>query len=242
MSIGIYKITNITNNKCYIGQSCNIEKRIKIHFWAAFKENLPSYNYQIYQAIRKYGKESFEWQILEILNEVDKNKLNILEQKYILEYDSFKNGYNMTSGGDNAEQNYHSGERNGKAKLTEQDIIDIREAYNNHYLKRDVYILYKDKIGKSGFHKIWNWQTWKEILPEYHSLENIEWHSTKGKALSSEQASLNAGKIKKEDVYLIRELYDSGIPPIEISILLKNLSIQYEEIRRIGKRERFSKI
>lgn len=157
MSIGIYKITNIINNKCYIGQSCNIERRIKTHFWAAFKENLPSYNYQIYQAIRKYEKESFEWQILETLKEIDKNKLNILEQKYILDYDSFKNGYNMTSGGDNSEQNYHSGERNGKAKLTKQDIIDIREAYNNHCLKRDVYDLYKNRIGESGFHKIWNW-------------------------------------------------------------------------------------
>ena len=29
---GIYKITNLINNKCYIGQSRNIESRIKKHF------------------------------------------------------------------------------------------------------------------------------------------------------------------------------------------------------------------
>ena len=58
MSIGIYIITNKINNKSYIGQSVNIEKRITTHFWAAFKENLPSYNFHIYQAIRKYGKNS----------------------------------------------------------------------------------------------------------------------------------------------------------------------------------------
>lgn len=30
--VGIYKITNLVNNKVYIGQSINIEKRIKEHF------------------------------------------------------------------------------------------------------------------------------------------------------------------------------------------------------------------
>lgn len=242
MSIGIYKITNLINNKSYIGQSCNIEKRIKTHFWAAFKENLSSYNYKIYQAIRKYGIENFKWEILKTINEVNKGQLNILERQYIEKYDSFKNGYNMTTGGDVAEQNLNSGENNGKAKLTEQDVIDIREAYNNHVLKRDVYPLYQDKIGESGFHKIWNFETWKNIHPEYHSKENIAWHSSNGRVLSSEQASLNASKIKKEDIYLIREMYDEGLSSIEISELLTELPIQYEEIRRICKRERFRNI
>ena len=31
--IGIYKITNNINNKVYIGQSINIESRIKDHFF-----------------------------------------------------------------------------------------------------------------------------------------------------------------------------------------------------------------
>ena len=31
MSIGIYKITNKINNKCYIGQSVNLESRIRSH-------------------------------------------------------------------------------------------------------------------------------------------------------------------------------------------------------------------
>ena len=239
--IGIYKITNKINSKCYIGQSVNIDKRIYTHFWAAFKPNLPSYDYQIYQAIRKYGVDNFEVSILETLDVIDKQKLNELEKYYINKFNSFKDGYNMTSGGDNAEQNCHSGENNGKAKLTKQDIIDIREAYNRHELKRDVYKRYQNRIGTSGFHKIWNWNTWKEILPEYHNKENIAWHSTHGKALSSEQASLNAGTLKKETIYLIRELFDEGIPNREIIELL-NLSIQINEVRRIGRRERYGSL
>ena len=33
-------ITNKKNNRSYIGQSIDIEKRIKAHFWAAYKENI----------------------------------------------------------------------------------------------------------------------------------------------------------------------------------------------------------
>lgn len=239
--IGIYRIYNKINNKSYIGQSVNIEKRIKTHFWAAFKDNLPSYNFHIYQAIRKYGIDNFDYEILETISTPDIQKLNELEIKYISLYDSYYNGYNMTSGGDNSEQNINSGERNGKAKLTEQDIRDIREAYNNHQLKRNVYELYKDRVGESGFDKIWNWRTWKNILPEYHNEENIKWYSTIGKGLSSEQASLNAGKIDKITIYQIRELFSEGITPEEIVKLL-DLQIQPKEVKRIGIKKRFSAI
>jgi len=36
---GIYKITNLTNQKCYIGQSVRIEKRWKDHKREAFNTN-----------------------------------------------------------------------------------------------------------------------------------------------------------------------------------------------------------
>jgi group I intron endonuclease len=241
MSIGIYIITNKINNKSYIGQSINIEKRIKTHFWAAFKENLPSYNYHIYQAIRKYGEDNFTWEILETIQEDDPKKLDELEQFYIKKYDSFKHGYNMNEGGNTANQNKASGENNGKAKLTKQDVINIREAYNNHSLKREVYQKYKNRISESGFHKIWNWETWKNVVPEYHSQENIYWHSHQGKALSSEQASLNAGKINKEMIFGIRELSQNNFSNRDIIEIL-NLPISEKEVERIIKKERFESI
>ena len=36
--VGIYKMTNKINGKIYIGQSIDIEKRIKEHFWKATNE------------------------------------------------------------------------------------------------------------------------------------------------------------------------------------------------------------
>lgn len=98
MSIGIYKITNLINNKIYIGQSINIEKRINAHFAYAFSKGAKEYNTPIHNAIRLYGKESFKW---EILKECTEEELDDLEIYYISLYNSTDRniGYNLTTGG-----------------------------------------------------------------------------------------------------------------------------------------------
>ena len=52
-----------------------------------------------YSAIRKYGEDNFEWEIL--CSAKDKKALNELETFYITKFDSIKHGYNMVDGGDN---------------------------------------------------------------------------------------------------------------------------------------------
>ena len=95
--IGIYKITNLINNKSYIGQSINIEKRIKEHFWKSKNQKDISFNSILHQAIRKYGEENFKWEILE---ECDVEKIDELEQQYIQKYNTLSpNGYNILPGG-----------------------------------------------------------------------------------------------------------------------------------------------
>lgn len=96
--VGIYKIENLINNHCYIGQSINIQKRLNRHKTVAFNENNNDYNYPLYRAFRKYGLENFSFEILE---ECLPEELNEKERYYIQEYNSFFNGYNQTLGGDN---------------------------------------------------------------------------------------------------------------------------------------------
>lgn len=95
---GIYKITNRLNGKSYIGQSCNVKKRIKEHFSvAANKDKIPEC--LIDRAIRKYGANNF---ICEIIEECHLEHLNEREIYWIEFFDTFNRdkGYNLTLGGD----------------------------------------------------------------------------------------------------------------------------------------------
>lgn len=93
---GIYKITNLLNGFIYIGQSINIYNRWNQHRNRSFNSNAKDYNTPLYQDIRKYGLENFEFKIIE---ECLKEDLDDKEQYWIEYYDSFFNGYNESFGG-----------------------------------------------------------------------------------------------------------------------------------------------
>jgi len=89
----IYRITNLVNNKVYIGQTTkNPERRWKEHKTSAKKDTR-----WLYQAIRKYGIQCFEFQV--ICEALEHKYLDELEILLIKEYNSFETGYNMTEGG-----------------------------------------------------------------------------------------------------------------------------------------------
>lgn len=96
MSIGIYKIENLINHHKYIGQSRRIEQRWKNEQTDAFNPNSHSYDYPLQRAIRKYGIENFSFEIIE---DCQVNELDDKERKWIAFYDSYKEGYNQTLGG-----------------------------------------------------------------------------------------------------------------------------------------------
>ena len=65
--IGIYKITNKLNNKSYIGQTIDIERRWRSHKTEPFNPNSDAYNTLFYRAIRKYGIDSFIFEIIDTI-------------------------------------------------------------------------------------------------------------------------------------------------------------------------------
>lgn len=103
---GVYKITNLVNDKCYIGQSVNIEERWARHKNCAFNSNRKEYEYPLYRAIRKYGIENFSF---DVIKECDKEKLDGFEKYYIKYFKShlYEKGYNLTSGGGGGRLGYH---------------------------------------------------------------------------------------------------------------------------------------
>ena len=92
----IYKITNLINNKEYIGKtSLTIEERFKRHIIDSRKRE--SEKRPLYDAFNKYGIENF---IIEKVEECSDDLLNEKESYWIKYYNTFHNGYNATLGGD----------------------------------------------------------------------------------------------------------------------------------------------
>lgn len=91
---GIYKITNLLNNKCYIGQSVDIYKRWCDHCKCGCGMDTPKNN-KLYAAMLEDGLENFTFELLE---ECPREELNKKESFYINLYESNDYGYNTTAG------------------------------------------------------------------------------------------------------------------------------------------------
>ena len=88
---GIYKITNTTNNMCYIGQCVDAASRWKQHIKRGIGADTPTRN-KLYPAMLEYGVENFTFEFIE---ECSKEKLNDREQ-YWQEYFKAKEfGYSI---------------------------------------------------------------------------------------------------------------------------------------------------
>jgi hypothetical protein len=91
----IYKVTNRINGKSYIGQTVKpLSERISEHVCHAL---LKKDNTYFHNAIRKYGKENFEWKIIVECSSLE--KLNTVEIEMIKKHDTFESGYNLNLGG-----------------------------------------------------------------------------------------------------------------------------------------------
>ena len=61
-------------------------------------------------------------------------------------------------------RNSHSGSTNGRAKLTEEDVYQIRLRRKNGETCQSVYKDYSDKVTKGSFSNVWLYQNWKNIV------------------------------------------------------------------------------
>lgn len=102
----IYRILNLVNGKCYIGQTKWFYGRFRFnglsHFGTYVYYNQNECNIKFYRALIKYRSKNFDVEVIE--KDLPDELLNEREIYWISYYDSFNNGYNMTLGGTDCSQ------------------------------------------------------------------------------------------------------------------------------------------
>lgn len=187
----VYQITNLVNNKLYIGITNNIKKR-----WSNHKcNNDPTM--VIAKAIKKYGVDNFKFEVLFrnlSIEEAKAKEIELIKEKN----SQVPNGYNVSPGGDLSETKKVIGANNGMAKLTEEEAQYILDNRNI-----PMYVLYedfKDKISYEQFKKLYHHETYTNLktdTPEYP----YNWEF-------SNQFCSNG--LEYDEVISIRERYKNG--------------------------------
>lgn len=144
-TLEVYKITNKQNGKIYIGitnQGANTNRWYKHCSDANVGSTFPLHN-----AIRKYGKENFQIEVIEIIENEDFDYLKEREIYWIKELDSYnrKIGYNLTLGGDGTFGRFHSEETKDKIRqkalnrhpsdITRKNMSDAQKKVKRDYSK-----------------------------------------------------------------------------------------------------------
>jgi group I intron endonuclease len=75
---GIYKITNLINNKVYIGQTYRLNEREREHLYRL--ERNEHHNEYLQKSYNKYGKDNFKFEIIELTGDLDDRELYWLNE------------------------------------------------------------------------------------------------------------------------------------------------------------------
>lgn len=121
-TFGIYRITNLTNGKSYIGKTgMNFGDR-----WDCHRAQLNKgyhHNQHLQRAWNKYGEESFEFAVIECVS--DPNTLDDLEIQYIKIYKEKDLSYNILDGGDGGFRLGQHLSEETKRKIGEKNRINM---------------------------------------------------------------------------------------------------------------------
>lgn len=134
----VYKITNLINNKIYVGLTTRTKEK-------RFKEHLKNYKYidfAIYRAFRKYGIENFKLDLIEKCENIE--ELIVRESFWIRTLESMNpaKGYNMI----NQESNIKLFSEELKNKISKSQIKRVSKLSKEE--KTKIYL--KSSITKQG--------------------------------------------------------------------------------------------
>lgn len=152
---GIYKITNLKNNKVYIGSAVNISNRFKTH--KRLLKNKKHFNNHLQSSYIKYGVDNFKYEIIEntTLEEMLDRKMYWISS---LSANNSKYGYNKR-----IVVNSNLG-----IKLSDETKIRLRESHLGHKRSDET----NQKIKESQYKKICQFSKNGDFIVTHNSLQD----------------------------------------------------------------------
>ena len=211
----IYSYKNKTNGKRYIGQTINPQQRKSAHI-----SDSTHIDTKFYRAVRKYGWDSFEYEIL--AESEDRNELDKLEVDFIKSFNSIENGYNIRSGGEHptmgeeTKKKLQQANAFQNAELSEKEIIELRIAYLNYDSPSQIYNeKYKDRLHFNSFLNIWTGARYAYVMPEV-------FEQRQGRRKYSEEVVKEIRRVREEEKLSYDKLAKIfGIPKPTIADIVK---------------------
>ena len=109
----IYKFTHIETGRAYIGQTTQNPNQRRLEHIADSRHTTKEYHF--HNALRKYGIDAFTFEVIDNARSLE--ELNLLEEKYVEQYDSINNGFNIRQAGGNKLHSEESKERMREAQI-----------------------------------------------------------------------------------------------------------------------------
>lgn len=177
---GIYKIINTNTGKIYIGSAVDLRRRLYAHL-KSLRRNSHDNTY-LQNAWNKYGEDSFEFSVIEIVD--DKSKLLEVEQKWINQTLCYKRdkGYNISPTAGSTLGLKHTKEQRLKNSLAKRGSKSPNHTIDESIAK-EIKLKLKDGLGIKEVSEIMNvnydvvksikqGKAWNHVLPEI-DLSNI---------------------------------------------------------------------
>lgn len=192
----VYLITNLINNKKYVGITNDYKKRWENHKCC----NDPSM--AIAKAIKKYGRDNFKFEVLEAnipLEKIDEKEIYYI--KKMESHVSTGKGYNISKGGRyNIANSVKQGAENGRALLNEEQVRYIKSHRNIPEMV--LYEEFSHIMSYDAFKKVYNNKTYTNIEPTSEIYPyNFEF---------SNQFT-SGGKLTYSEVVELRKLYANQV-------------------------------
>lgn len=230
MFSSVYVITNSLNNKKYVGQSVNVEKRWYTHKNNSKKSELS--NIYLYNSMNKYGIENFKFEVIE--KDILISDVNEREMYWIKELNTLKpNGYNLTEGGEGT-KGYIMSEKT-KSLISEKR----KEWYNS--LSEDEKEEFKSRLSQGGDlqkmnegSKRWRENSTEEEMNAFYK-RVVETKKEKG----YDFYNFSFGKMNEEEK---NEMYEkiSKNNPRSKSVIMMNIDGEFiKEFHSIGEASRY---